>query len=169
MDENGTTLGDYAREQDVRLSGEELTQVYADLVRRSPEWRTYYTIRDINGDGVEDLILSGDGERYWEAFTYRYGAIQHLLTGDFLFCENGVIEHRGLRHEEPGIEIEEYEFFTMEGFEKKHLDYTAYDKSTTSWMSDYDFTPMDEADAQAILAKYPRIDQGMRPINELLG
>ena len=29
--------------------------------------------------------------------------------------------------------------------------------------------PMTEEEANAILAKYPRIDQGMRPISELLG
>lgn len=170
LDGNGTTLGDYAKEQDVRLSDDELIQVYTDMRRKSEaDWYTHYAIRDINGDGVKDLLLSGDGETYWVAYTYRYGAIQPLLHVNFTLCEDGVIKYQGLRHEYSGIEIVEYEFLTLEGFEKKSLDYTAYDKSTASWMSDYDFTPMSEADAQAILAKYTRIDQGMRPIGELIG
>ena len=48
--------------------------------------------------------------------------------------------------------------------------FLAYNKATASWQGDwYNEVPMTEAEANAILTKYPRIDQGMRPISELLG
>ena len=48
------------------------------------------------------------------------------------------------------------------------LDFAAYNKATASWQSDYFGTPMSEADAKAILARYSRVDQGMQPISQLL-
>ncbi len=172
LDEEGSTLGEYAKEQDVRLSDGELVDFYADWWKPRQErndWITHYAIRDVNGDGVADLLLSGDGEKYWEAYTYRYGGMQLLSIGDAYLCEDGIFEQVGERQEHPGIVIDEYVFYTLDGFNRKILDYVAYDKSTTSWMSDYDFTPMSEADAQEILNQYTPIDQGLRPISELVG
>ena len=54
-------------------------------------------------------------------------------------------------------------------FEEDRFAFTAYNKATACWQGDwYGEIPMTEEEANAILAKYPRIDQGMRPIEELL-
>ena len=87
---------------------------------------------------------------------------------DFYLCENNVTERVELFHKEAGVEIEGTSFSRCNGFDLETLDFAAYNKATASWQSDYYGTPMSEADAKAILAKYSRVDQGMQPISQLL-
>lgn len=168
LDESGLTLGSYLKAKDVQPSDDELLQIYKDCLSRQDSFYTHYRIMDINGDGVKDLLRSGDGDRYWDIVTYRYGNLQLLPTMDFYLCENNVMEQIELFNKEEGVEIEGTSFFRCNGFQQEMLDFAAYNKATASWQSDYIGTPMSEADAKAILAKYSRVDQGMQPISQLL-
>ena len=168
LDESGQTLRDYLNAKDVQPSDDELLRIYKDCLSRQDSFYTHYRIMDINGDGVKDLLRSGDGERYWDIWTYRYGNLIPLAIMDFYLCENNVMERVELFHEEPGVEIEGTSFSRCNGFDLETLDFAAYNKATASWQSDYYGTPMSEADAKAILAKYSRVDQGMQPISQLL-
>ena len=168
LDESGLTLGSYLKAKDVQPSDDELLQIYKDCLSRQGSFYTHYRIMDINGDGVKDLLRSGDGERYWDIVTYRYGNLQLLPTMDFYLCENNVMEQIELFNKEEGVEIEGTSFSRCNGFDREELDFAAYNKATASWQSDYIGTPMPEADAEAILAKYSRVDQGMQPISQLL-
>ncbi len=167
---DGTTLGDYMASLDKPMSNSELHQFYADwFAELQGGWQTHYRILDINNDGKDDLLLSGDGDFYWNACTYRYGQLLSFPCGDFYLCENGVLEDVNLNHEDLYTEIVEHIFYTFDGYDRVELDYLAYNKATASWQSDRDGTPLSDAETQDILAKYPRIDQDMRPIRELLG
>ena len=168
LDESGLTLGSYLKAKDVQPSDDELLRIYKDCLSRQDSIYTHYRIMDINGDGVKDLLRSGDGERYWDIVTYRYGNLQLLPTMDFYLCENNVMEQIELFNKEEGVEIEGTSFSRCNGFDREELDFVAYNKATASWQSDYIGTPMSEADAKAILAKYSRVDQGMQPISQLL-
>ena len=168
LDESGLTLGSYLKAKDVQPSDDELLRIYKDCLSRQDSFYTHYRIMDINGDGVKDLLRSGDGERYWDIWTYRYGNLIPLATMDFYLCENNVMERVELFHEEAVVEIEGTSFSRCNGFDLETLDFAAYNKATASWQSDYYGTPMSEADAKAILAKYSRVDQGMQPISQLL-
>lgn len=168
LDESGLTLGSYLKAKDVQPSDDELLRIYKDCLSRQDSIYTHYRIMDINGDGVKDLLRSGDGERYWDIVTYRYGNLQLLPTTGFYLCENNIMEQIELFNKEEGVEIEGTSFFRCNGFEQETLDFVAYNKATASWQSDYIGTPMSEADAKAILAKYSRVDQGMQPISQLL-
>lgn len=168
LDESGLTLGSYLKAQDVQPSDDELLQIYKDCLSRQGSFYTHYRIMDINGDGVKDLLRSGDGDQYWDIVTYRYGNLQLLPTMGFYLCENNVMEQIELFNKEEGVEIEGTSFFRCNGFQQEMLDFAAYNKATASWQSDYIGTPMSEADAKAILARYSRVDQGMQPISQLL-
>ena len=170
LDESGLTLGSYLKAKDVQPSDDELLQIYRDYVNkaRSDLFYTHYRIMDINGDGVKDLLLSGGGESYWSVWTYRYGNRYPLAHMDFYLCEDNVMESVELVHRGKGVEIEGTIFLRFNGFDLETLDFVAYNKATASWQSDYIGTPMPEADAEAILAKYSRVDQGMQPISQLL-
>ena len=168
LDESGLTLGSYLKAKDVRLSDDELLQMYKDYASRQDSFYTHYRIMDINGDGVKDLLLSGDGEHYWWGMTYRYGILMNLVTWDFYLCEDNIMERDELVRRGEGVEIEGTSFSRCNGFNREELDFVAYNKATASWQSDYIGTPMSEADAKAILAKYSRVDQGMQPISQLL-
>ena len=168
LDESGLTLGSYLKAKDVQPSDDELLQIYKDCLSRQGSFYTHYRIMDINGDGVKDLLRSGDGDRYWDIVTYRYGNLQLLSIMDFYLCENNVMEQIELFNKEEGVEIEGTSFSRCNGFNREELDFVAYNKATASWQSDYIGTPMSEADAKAILARYSRVDQGMQPISQLL-
>ena len=170
LDESGLTLGSYLKAKDVQPSDDELLQIYRDYVNkaRSDLFYTHYRIMDINGDGVKDLLLSGGGESYWSVWTYRYGNRYPLAHMDFYLCEDNVMESVELVHRGKGVEIEGTIFLRFNGFDLETLDFVAYNKATASWQSDYIGTPMSEADAKAILARYSRVDQGMQPISQLL-
>lgn len=168
LDESGLTLGSYLKAKDVQPSDDELLQIYKDCLSRQGSFYTHYRIMDINGDGVKDLLLSGDGEYYWWGMTYRYGILMNLVTWDFYLCEDNIMERDELVRRGEGVEIDGTSFFRYNGFNREELDFVAYNKATASWQSDYIGTPMSEADAKAILARYSRVDQGMQPISQLL-
>ena len=165
LDETGQTLGQYIEAKDVPLTAEEIRAKYLEfMAQNETSHHSHYRILDINGDGVEDLLRSGDGEFYWNAFTWRYGELQPLVVMDFYLCVNGVIENVST-HYNGGIETVGHEFLRLNGFNQETLAFAAYNKATASWQGDwYGDIPMTEAEANAILAKYPRIDQGMIPI-----
>lgn len=175
----GTTLGDYLNEKDARISGEALREIYRNfLLDMNGMNYSHYRMLDINGDGVEDLLLKGENDSligntdfYWCAFTYRYGAVQAILMEDFYLCENGVLEKVSTRHAGGiGVEKDGHQFLRCNGFGQELYELVIYNKSTAGWQTDWwDEEPISEETANAILAKYPRIDQGMRPISELLG
>ena len=170
------TLSDYLNEKDVRVSDAELLDIYKTyLNERENMHYSHYRILDINGDGVDDLLLKrendallGNTDYYCLALTYRYGIVTGFAS-DFYLCENGVLEHVDTRHAGGfGVEKDGHEFLRCDGLETEVLDFVAYNKSTASWQADWwDNIPITEEEANAILAKYPRIDQGMRPISEL--
>ena len=168
LDESGQTLRDYLNAKDVQPSDDELLRIYKDCLSGQDSFYTHYRIMDINGDGVKDLLRSGDGDHYWDIVTYRYGNLQLLSIMDFYLCENNVMEQVELFNRDEGVEIEGTRFLRCNGFDREELDFVAYNKATASWQSDYIGTPMSEADAKAILAKYSRVDQGMQPISQLL-
>lgn len=171
------TLRDYFTEKDVRVSDVEVVEIYKNYLQNMKSMHySHYRILDVNGDGVDDLLLKGENDAiigntdfYWLALTYRYGIIEGFAS-DFYLCEDGVLEHVDTRHAGGiGVEKNGHEFIRCTGFEKETLDFVAYNKSTASWQTDWwDEEPISEEEANTILAKYPRIDQGMRPISELL-
>jgi len=177
MDEKGGTLGSYLQALDEKPTREAVRAFYRDMLRGPASeagfFFTHYRLLDLNGDGIEDLLLSGDGEMFWEFQAYRYGRIAYTCPMDLWLCENGILEDCSILRQgaEGGdIEIEEHVFYEFrEDFELEVVGYAAYNKATASWQSDRDGTPMDTAEAEALLARYPRIDQEMRPISELLG
>ena len=84
-------------------------------------------------------------------------------------CEDGILEIREDRYPDAGVEVECSRFVRLSGFEIEELDFVAYNKATASWQGDWwGEKPMTKEEAEAILAKYSRVDQGMRPISELL-
>lgn len=178
LDDAGFTLGDYLQEKDIRVSDEALLEIYKDKLGSMKDMHySHYRILDINGDGVDDLLLKGENDPfigntdfYWIALTYRYGQVMGFAS-DFYLCEDGVLEQVETRYAGGfGVEKNGHRFMRCIGFDEEPYELVVYNKASAGWQTDWwDEEPISEEDANAILAKYPRIDQGMRPIAELLG
>lgn len=164
LETQGVTLGEYLEGKDERVSEAVLLQIYRDYIAEQTElYYTHYRLLDINGDGITDLLLSGDGERYWQVLTYRYGSVVDLLSADFQLCADNVLDCG-----DEGGEIETHRFLRCTGFDTEILGLTAYNTTTAAWQSDCFGTPASEEEAKALLARYSHIDQAMRPVSELL-
>lgn len=171
------TLGEYLEEKDVRVSNEELREIYREhLLNRKDMHYSHYRIYDINNDGVDDLLLKGIDDSftgvtdyYWNALTYRYGRV-FSFEMDFYLCEDGVLEIVDTRRNLGiGTESNGHQFKRWVGLEAELYELVVYNKAEASWMADWwNEQPITDEEAEAILAKYPRIDQGMQPISELL-
>lgn len=180
------TLLDYLNAKDVPVSQEELVDIYREFVQNSNTDYSHYRILDINGDGVEDLLLKGANDSiigntdfYWSAYTYRYGSVLRLPVADFYLCEGGVLEKAETRYWNgvqingnvyDHVELNGHTYLRLDGFDSESLEFVAYNKATAQWQGDWQGEiPIAEADANAILCKYPRLDQGMLPIEKLIG
>lgn len=172
LEGSGKTLGDYLKTLE-NPDNAQLRERYAQQLREDPSASAYYRIMDLNGDGVDDLLLSSDGERFWSVRTCQYGEVEGILNDYYYLCEGNVLENCSIHREikdEGILELEQHVFYQVNrNFELEVVGYATYNKATASWQSDRDGTPMSTAEAEAILAKYPRIDQGMKPISELIG
>ena len=171
------TLGEYLEEKDVRVSNDEVREIYREhLLNRKDMHYSHYRIYDINGDGVDDLLLKGEDDSftgvtdyYWNALTYRYGRV-FSFEMDFYLCEDGVLEIVDTRRNLGiGTESNGHQFKRWVGLDEELYELVVYNKAEASWMADWwNEQPITNEEAEAILAKYPRIDQGMQPISELL-
>lgn len=168
LDENGTTLRDFLAQKDVRLPETELTQRYRDWMAASKEsWHTDFRLLDINADGVKDLLLSGNGEYFWQAVTFRHGSIVSLVEDSFYLCENGVLELISTRWD-GGIEMDGHQYMRITESGRDILELVVYNKASASWQSDWYESEMTQSQAQTIMDRYSRLDQGMMPIEEFL-
>ncbi len=154
------------------LTGTALRQAYAEKVRDYDIFH-YYAIRDINGDGVEDLLVSREEDCFAEACSTAHGEVYWMDlggVGNSYLCEGNIVEIVIVTGMETGVELEMHAFYRLSADrEPELLDYTFYNKATASWQSDLDGTPMEEADARVILNRYARIPTELRPIAELTG
>ncbi len=176
----GQTVAELLESRDAPLSDGELTEEYAkqaaDVI--ACYGYTRYCLRDLNGDGVKDLLLSADSMAdidpvsttyYWSAYTIRYGTLLKLKAHSFYLCEEDVLESYSWSGSQVGEGTqEEHVFCRLKDREMEILDSIIYLRATDSWVSGEDYSSISLEEVQAVMDKYPRIEQGMRPISELM-
>lgn len=172
MDGSGRTLGQVVRENDPVLTEQDMIQKYAEFVptHRSIFPLKYYAIRDINGDGVIDLLLSDDMETICEIFTIDRGRIDWIPESRVYLCENNVLKRAWDHFDSQLGRYEGFTFRKMDGRKTTHLNQILHILSTDTWkLGDvHDNGPeISEKEAMAILEAYTVIDPGMKPLKEL--
>ena len=177
-------LTEYPLEEPARLENEsqvyeERYESYDEIIRmrltsKEEQWpRWKYDIRDLNDDGVEEMIWSEDG-RIW-IYTAAGRAIKTypmISDGSVTPCEDGIVE--AVHHYGPVNKT--YRYYRLEKDQTVLVDYLRYDKDRdpdNPWFRSPDLTgqditllPIQEKEAMSIIASYMPLDLDMKPLSE---
>lgn len=144
------------------------------LTHKEEEWpRWKYDIRDLNDDGVDEMIWSEDG-RVW-IYTMVDGCMRQYRTlddGSVTPCKNGIVE--AIQHYSAVNKT--YRYYRLEGDRTVLVDYLRYDVDANPenpWFQSPDLTGQDltlklisESEARTIIASYEPLEIDMKPIAE---
>ncbi|MDO5400878.1 MAG: hypothetical protein Q4F17_07855 [Eubacteriales bacterium] len=168
---NGTTLGEFIRAHDPVRTAEDIRRLYAEFAAREYSVEDFpgaeYTLMDVTGDGQEELLIrTWDDDPPGVFSAYRDQVVWIPIHG--YLCENNVF----MQVEEFADQLRgagcKYYFWHLEGTKPVFLERLIHNLSSETWMSDWDAPEIPEAEAQAILAKYPRLELDMKPLSELV-
>lgn len=136
-----------------------------------PRWK--YDIRDLNGDGVEELIWSEDGRI--TIYTMVDGGISlygMVSDGSITPCQDGIVE--AVHHYGPVNKT--YRYYRLDGDQAELIEYLRYDvdiNHENPWFRSPDLTgqditlePISEKEAMSIIASYEHMEINMKPVAE---
>lgn len=132
-------------------------------------WETMeYTLRDVTGDGEEELLLGKNGSIY-AIWTIWDGVTEHLEGGypEGYLCEGNVFEHYSFLD---GQHFHFYRQLTNDGHSTKILD-VYYERATENWILDQSNDgsgreEISEDEAMKIIAGFSRVELDMKPVKE---
>lgn len=177
-------LTEYPLEEPARLEEKrqvytESAESYADIIRmrltsKEEQWpRWQYDIRDLNADGVEEMIWSED-DRVWIYTTVNDDIISYSMVSDGSVtpCEDGIVE--AIQHYGPTNMT--YRYYRLEKDQAVLVDYLRYDVDRdpeNPWFRSPDLTGQDitlesisEMEAKSIIASYDPLEIELKPISE---
>ena len=171
IDEAGTTLEEYICANEVHITDKEQMAIYAEELQKAINSDTveynYYCLWDINGDGMEDLLLAEKDSFFTDAITIHNGEPYILWHWThFNICENGVIKITSRNNQ-----ADRYHFFAYQDGERYLVDYLEYIATEDQWNrssdGDYEIDQTITAEqANGILGSYIPINPELRPISE---
>lgn len=139
-----------------------------------PDRNWCYALRDLNGDGTEELLVSPSEDFLLECYTMMEDGV-HSFTHSWpetpmYLCENGVLE---IYHPDENGSSGHY-YFKLNKDVKDPLNLTSsleevwYKKETGNWYvySNGTEKTLTKEEAEVILARYPRVELEMKPIGE---
>ncbi len=129
-------------------------------------WETMeYTLRDVTGDGDEELLLGKNGSIF-EIWTIRDGVTVSLegACPEGYLCEGNIFEHYGFLDGQP---FHFYRQLTNHGYSTKILN-VMYQRATGTWVLDKSGNEemISEEQASEIMNSFVRIDLSMIPVRE---
>lgn len=167
MDDSGTTFADVIAREGT-LSGEALLKFYGE---NAPENCAadypWFTLRDINSDGIEDLLLSSDGEFIDWIFTCKRGKLVEL--GGSCYLLEGDLMHQWDQVDRYNVGVLQRNSFTQFTGGKVSFYYRLTHNLSTDVWEDNSYTQVPGEEARAFLEAHPRMRLTMRPIEELTG
>lgn len=173
VDENGKTLGDMIREADVPSTEGERLALYREKAGEMRNMFSYYTLcamRDITGDGIEELLLSGNGTQIGAAFSVRYGQIKEVFVRSAYLCENGVLEDiRDTTNFMDGSREIHHTYYRMNGWYREQLYFILENIAHGTFFQDAVYTPLEGNEARAVMEKYPHVSIQWQRIEDFIG
>lgn len=173
LDEAGTTLEEYilSNISTAPVSEKERLAIYSQQIQHNQETAyipaTHYILMDITGDGVEDLLLTDNGDYISDAFTVRNGELDTIFFWvSYYLCENNVLESSY-----SSFLREWYSYFSVDDDGWHDLESLTYDKENGRWYHDADGDnyyelEITEEEYNEIIRSYPRISLNWLPIED---
>lgn len=157
----------------------EYVQKYIDATREyagTPYMRHYYALVDLNGDGVEELLMGESGDHFRDILTIKDGEVAVIRKWSTMnLCENNVI--RVTHRDSIMVEESGYSFFTVtEDGSWNVLEeyrYSEPDEAWFQWMNpnadaieESIWEEVSEENVKAAVESYAVIGLEMKPITE---
>lgn len=135
-----------------------------------------YALMDLNGDGVEELLLqsksrfryNGDKNSFFSLLSMRDGTVQRLIEGSNNYiCAGNVIEFTMGGHFYHTLDMTGERFEFIVGVDQFAGD-DQYYRNDKGLFYDGDplLTKITQEEAQAIIAKYPHVDIAFKPVSD---
>lgn len=170
--EDGTTLNQYIRANDPVVTEEDRIRLYEEFALRRAEIDNfaYYGFRDVNGDGKLDVLLSVGPDGPFLTATEERGKISKITSWYVYLSEGNVVYSIDTQMGEGEYYLDEYELYEfrrIEGTKLIPLACVRHNLSIDTWYADLDGPEITEAEAQAIISKYPPIKLDLKPISDI--
>ncbi len=169
IDATGKTLGGYLLEQDTAMTQNQRLEMFRQQAQKiqSQCGCNYYLLRDIDGDGYEELLLSLNGREIMFLYDIRYGEITNILQRDTAYlCEGDIIEEvKDKFSNDDGQQIF-HSYLTFEGNVRQEVAFVYENVTKGTWSDNRDQRPITEAEAKSIQMAFPRMDIEMEFISD---
>lgn len=159
----------------VKMDAEEYAEIVADYIARIPNPDNgSYLMYDLNGDGIEELLING-----WGIYSMQDGVPYEYMDKDKVLaflpmmrpCEGNIVE---IYLETGGSLAEDaYYFYRAESNSMVYIVGVTYNNSTGIWTLIPDDDPwtendrqIPEAEARQILDSYRRVEFDWRPVKK---
>lgn len=149
---------------------DEIGSHFSWVIYENQDYETLgYILRDLDGNGVEELIFGENGENGWDGIVYDLytiadGEVVHIFDGwarnRYYLCENGCIANES----SGGAAYSTYAYYTYEGTELTLVEAVIYHEEMTFYSTEYTtyeevaapgaYREMIEVDPVDIKAKY---------------
>lgn len=159
----------------VKMDAAEYAEIVADYIARIPNPDNgVYLMYDLNGDGIEELLING-----WGIYSMQDGVPYEYMDKDKMLaflpmmrpCEGNIVE---IYLETGGSFTEDaYYFYRAEAHSMAYIVGVTYNCSTDVWMLIPDDNPwtendrqISESEAKQILDSYKRVEFYWRPVKK---
>ncbi len=171
VDASGRTIGDALSSRKLPQTEQEYIHFYAEDAQRESAWyyryAAHFALRDINGDGITDLLLSPDGSSVDFTLTWKYGRGVSMGASFTYLCEGNVMYLEEIRSAEDGADLHHYTYTRFNGRETETLADIVLNKASGIWTDELTGETISAEAAAEILTEYPRIPVEFRSIEEL--
>ncbi len=169
----GKTYGEFWKETEIILSKAERLALYRDRAHqdRVAYGCKYYVLRDINEDGMEELLLSENGAELFCIYTIRNGKLVLLSQRNLLYlCEGNIVEEIRSNFDNRKECQEVYRsYLRFEGNTREEVGFLYENVTEGTWSDNYDLRPVTETEARDIRESFPHVKLEMNPIQNWTG
>ena len=165
----GKTVDEAARENTQKLSRADILALYAERINTDQEKSyvpsNYYCLYDINGDGIEELLLASDSDYFSDVYTIYNGKLAAVRYWSHMnLCENQILEFSDVTLLS---ESHTYYRYTSNGME--FIESVQYSSVTGLWYRDTEMNGLGrqtitEDEYHSIQDSYARVEMEMKPI-----